>query len=213
MDKSKQFVITISRELGSGGRTVGRKLAEKLDVRYSDKDLITALRERFKLTTYGIEELKGKKKNWLSDFLQLVAPVPRAALMDLKPKYTQEFRPDLDTDDIFRAEAEILKEIAAESSCVIAGRSGFFVLRDHPNKLDILITASRENRIARVMQKQGYTREETATLIDKVDEMRENYVKRYTGGSRYDARNYDLVLNADGHSEDELVDIILLYIR
>ena len=212
MDTQQPFVITISRELGSGGHTVGQILAERLDVRYSDKDLIAALRERFNLTTYAIEELKGKKKNWLSDFIQLVAPVPRANLMDLRPKYTQEFRPEVITDDIYYAEAEILTGIAAEGACVIAGRSGFFILRNLPNKLDVFITASFENRVNRVVKKQGYTREQAAALIEKVDEMRENYVKRYTGRSRYDSRNYDLVLNADGHTEDELADIILRYI-
>ena len=213
MNTNGNFVITISRELGSGGRTVGRKLAEQLGVRYSDKELIHALMDKFNLTDSGIEKLKGEKKSWLADFIQLVAPVPKVGmLIDTDSRYVQEFRADLTTDDVFKAETEILREIAAEGPCVIAGRSGFFVLEDMPDKVDVFITASRENRIARVMRKQQLERESAEAVIDRVDETRDNYVRRYTGKSRYDARNYDLAINMDGLSEDEAVALILQYI-
>ena len=207
MNTNGNFVITISRELGSGGRTVGRKLAEQLGVRYSDKELIRALMDKFNLTDSGIEKLKGEKKSWLADFIQLVAPVPKVGmLIDTDSRYVQEFRADLTTDDVFKAETEILREIAAEGPCVIAGRSGFFVLEGHPDKVDVFITASREKRIARVMRKQQLDREAAEAVIGRVDEARDNYVRRYTGKSRYDARNYDLVINMDGLSEDEAVE-------
>ena len=214
MDTTEKFVITIAREIGSGGRTVGRKLAAKLGVRYSDKELIRNLREKFNLTTYSIEKLKGEKKSWFADLIQMVAPVPKAdMIMDTDSRFLQQLRSDVTTDDIYKAEREILKAIAEEGSCVIAGRSGFFVLKDHPNKVDIFITASRENRIQRIVRKQHLTETEAETIMDSIDESRENYVKRYTGKSRYDARNYDLVINADNHTEDEIVDIILSYIK
>ena len=214
MDTEKKFVITIAREIGSGGRTVGRKLAAKLGVRYSDKELIRSLREKFNLKTYAIEKLKGEKKSWLADFIQMVAPMPKVGLiMDVDSKYSEDVRSDVTTGDIFKAESEILNAIADEGPCVIAGRSGFFVLKDRPGKIDIFITASRENRIQRIVRKQHLTETEAETIMDSIDESRENYVKRYTGRSRYDARNYDLVLNADNHTEDELVDIILTYIK
>lgn len=214
MDTSKKYVITISRELGSGGRTVGRKLAQALDVRYSDKELVHELMKRFNLTTSGIEKLKGEKKSWISDFIQMVAPMPKISLLvDNKSKYVTEFRPDVTSDDIFKAETEILKAIADESSCVIAGRSGFFVLRDHPNKLDVFITASKEYRINHVAEKQGLTKEQAATLIDNIDRERENYVQRHAGVSRYNLRNYQLVLNMDNISEDKAVELILSYIK
>ena len=62
------------------------------------------------------------------------------------------------------------------------------------------------------MKKQNLSEESARALIEGIDEARENYIKRYTGLSRYDARNYDLVLNADGHSEEELAQFILSYI-
>ena len=214
MNTNEKFVITISRELGSGGRTVGRKLAAALDVRYSDKELIGQLMKQFNLTASGIEQLKGKKKNWIADFITFVAPVPKVGmLVDTDSRYVQEFRPDLTTDDLFKAETEILQSIAEEGSCVIAGRSGFFVLKDRPNKLDIFITASPEHRIERVMRKQQLSREEAETAIENMDKARDNYVQRYTGKSRNDARNYDLCLNMDGLSEDDAVNLILSYIK
>ena len=76
MNTQEPFVITISRELGSGGRTLGKKLAAQLGVRFSDKDLIESLREKYGLSTYEIEKVKGKKRNWLSDMLDIVAPLP-----------------------------------------------------------------------------------------------------------------------------------------
>lgn len=207
------FVITISREVGSGGRTIGRKLAQKLGVRFSDKELVDALQAKLNLTASGIEELKGKKKRWLDDFIQMVAPVPTSGmLVDGDSDYISEYKKSLSVNDVFEAEKEILNGIADQGSCVIAGRSGFFVLKDRPNKVDILITASLENRIARIMSKQNLSREKAQEVIDNVDKARNNYVSRYTGQSRYDARNYNIVLNMDYITEDKAVDIIMSYL-
>ena len=107
---------------------------------------------------------------------------------------------------------EILKGFAEMGSCVIAGRSGFFVLRDHPNILNVFISASLPNRIERVMKKQALSEESARAVIQGVDEARENYIRRYAGVSRYDVRNYDLALTSDGHTEEELADMILSFI-
>lgn len=215
MDTKKPFVITVSRELGSGGRTIGRKLAAQLNVRYSDKNLIQDLREKFNLSTYEIERIKGQKKNWLIDLLDVVAPVPNTgAYVGFEPRKGGDWNSiQVKSQDIYDAEAEILRGIADEGSCVIAGRSGFFVLKDHPNKLDIFIQAPMEKRIQRVMAKQGLTEDEAREVIESVDNSRENYVKRYAGVSRYDARNYDLVLNVGDMSDEDAVACILKYIK
>ena len=212
MNTKEPFVITISREVGSGGHTVGSILAQKLETRYCDQQLLESLENQFGLSVDGIERLKGEKKNWLADFLTKVAPLPSAQALGLDPRYTQEFRMDVTTDDIFGAEVEILKGFAEMGSCVIAGRLGFFVFKDHPNKLNVFITASLPYRIERMTKKQGISEKKASMLIESIDKSRENYITRYAGVSRYDARNYDLVLSADGHSEEELADIILSYI-
>ena len=213
MNTKEPFVITISREAGSGGHTVGRILAEKLNVRYCDKLLLESLEKQFNLSASSIEQLKGKKKNWLADFLNLVAPMPSAKELGVDPKYTDQFRIDVTTDDIYKAEVEILRDFAQMGSCVIAGRSGFFVLKDHPNKLSVFISASMQHRTERIMKKQNLSEESAVALIKGLDEARENYIRRYAGVSRYDVRNYDLALTSDGHTEEELADIILSFCK
>ena len=211
MKLTEKFVITINRELGSGGRTIGEKLAKRLDVPFYDKALIQGLQDRYHLSTEEIERLKGQRHNWWSDFKRSMMMVPNYMSPDYVPGKTPI--PDfLITDDIFQTETEILKGIAADGSCVIAGRSGFHIFRDHPNHLSILIQASMDYRVSRVMQKQNISAEEARSIIDKVDKGRENYVQKYTGTSRYDTRNYQLVINVDEHSEDEIVDMILIYL-
>ncbi len=211
MNTNNPFVITINRELGSGGRTVGRKLAEKLGVEYYDKALIQALQEKYQLTAEQIEQLKGRQQGWWADLKRTLAgPTNEDTFFVTKMGSEPEL---LETEEVFRTETEILKTIAKEESCVIAGRSGFYVFRDHPNHLSILIQASMLSRVARVAQKQNMSREEARMVIDKIDRMRENYVTKYTRTSRYDTRNYDLVINMDGLKEDDAVNIILNYIR
>ena len=121
--------------------------------------------------------------------------------------------PDLlTTDEMFKTETLILQDLAVEKSCVVAGRSGFHVFRYHPNHLSILIQASMESRVERVARKQNMSKEEARKTIERVDKMRENYVKKYTGTSRYDTRNYQLVIAADDKTEEEIADIIMQYI-
>ena len=207
-----KFVITINRELGSGGRTVGRKLAERLGVEFYDKAVIKGLEEQYHLTVEEIERLKGQKLGWWSDIKRIMFVSPGIHSNYYIPRKGDE--PDmLDTDQLFEAETEILKGIAEEESCVIAGRSGFHVFNKHPNHVSILIQASLPFRLERVMRKQGLSEKEALKAINNVDQMRENYVKKHTGTSRYDTRNYDIVINADGKTEDEIVDIIMMYLK
>ena len=213
MDKNQKYVITINRELGSGGRTVGRKLAEKLNVPFYDKALINELKKKFNLNTEQIEKLKSGKSDWWREFINSALYLGQGMnelwyyqRMTGKEGYL------VTSSDMFEQDKEILTRVAEEESCIVAGRSGFSVFANHPNHLSILIQAPLEYRIQRIMTKQELTREEAEKIIKKVDEMRENYVKKYSGTSRYDTRNYDLVINMEGKTEDEAVDLILQYI-
>ena len=204
MNTKEKFVITINRELGSGGRTVGRKLAEKLGVEYFDKAVINALQERYNLSVEQIEHLKGQETGWWEELKRK---------MTFSESEYELNQTNIETEDVFRAETQILKALAKDQSCVIAGRTAFYMFREHPNHLSILIQASMLNRIERVAREQNMTKEQARLVIDKVDKMRENYVKEFTGTSRYDARNYHLVINMDDISEDAAVELILTYIR
>ena len=210
MDLSQKYVITVSREVGSGGRSIGRKLSERLGVRYCDKNIINALVNHFGLSAGSIERIKGEKKNWLTDALQRFSPDPHVGAAGMPRRDTV---PNIRPDDLFELESEVLRKLADEGPCVIAGRSGFFILKDHPNKCDIFLRASLPYRIRRVMERQGKTEAEAAELIAQIDRMRENYIQRYTGVSRYDARNYDLVLNVDELGEDGAVELIWQYLH
>ena len=212
MKLDEKYVITINRELGSGGRTIGEKLAKRLGVPFYDKALIQQLEKKYDLTSEEIERLKGQKHNWWADFKRSLKIMPSFAAPQIIPGNTA--MPDfLVTNDIFKSETEILKGICADESCVIAGRSGFYVLRDHPNHLSILIQAKMEYRVKRLMGRRGISEEEAVKIIKEVDKARESYVNKYTGTSRYDTRNYDMVFNVENHTEDEIVDLILHYIK
>jgi cytidylate kinase len=210
MNKNEKFVITINRELGSGGRTVGRIVAEKLGVPFYDKALIRALEEKYELTTEEIERLKSRKRSWWADFKRVMIVGEDAA--NLTNYHVGSEADLLTTEALFKAEKEILMGIAEEESCVIAGRSAFFVLSGHPNRLSVLIQASMESRIERVMKKQNLSWKEAMQVINKVDKMREEYVKNYAHTSRYDTRNYDLVINMDGKTEEQAANLILSFI-
>ena len=198
MNKNEKFVITINRELGSGGRTVGEKLAEKLGVSFYDKAVIMGLEEKYHLTVDEIEKMRNKKHHWWSDF-KLVTGIGEGLVSSSRLISEVGKEPDvLTTETMFKAESEILEDIAEVESCVIAGRSGFYVFRNHPNHLRVMIQASLPFRIKRLVRKKGITEEEARKIIEKVDKMRENYVKKFTGTTRYDTRNYDIVISADG---------------
>ena len=151
----------------------------------------------------------------MSDLLEVVAPVPNSgSYIGFEPRRGDEWNSQgVKADDIIEAEAQILKGIAAEGSCVIAGRSAFFVLKDHPNILNIFIQAPLEKRVQRVMEKQSLSEAEAREIIASVDKSRDTFVQRYAGVSRYDARNYDLVLNVGDLTDDEAVACILKYIK
>lgn len=213
MDKKQKFVITINRELGSGGRTVGRKLAEKLGVPYYDKLLIQSLQEKYHLSVDEIEQEKGNKYLWLSYLKNAFVSINQNKDELWYYQMSQGEMSDMVTsEDMFKVEQEILKTAAEEQSCIVAGRSGFYVFANHPNHLSIMIQASMEHRIERVMKKQNLSREEAEKVIKNVDKMRENYVTKYTGSSRYNTRNYDLVISMDNKTEDEIVELILNFI-
>ncbi len=205
MNKNEKFVITLNRELGSGGRTVGRKLAERLEVKYYDKALIEGLTKEFGLTVDEIEKFKAQKKSWWNEFNNYYKTRNSTTL-------PMEAETVLTNETMMETEKRILQNLAAHESCVVAGRSGFLVFREWPNHISIFIQAPLEKRIERLRRKKGIDREEAIGIIEKVDKARETFIQKYAKTSRYDTRNYDIVLNTDGLTEDEAVDIIMAYI-
>ncbi len=206
MNKNEKFVITINREVGSGGRTVGRKLAEELGVKYFDKAVIDGLTHKFGLSPERIEEIKAQKKSWWNDINNYYHTLVNSASQPMEAEVK------LDNVTMFETEKRILQELAAQTSCVVAGRTGFMVFRQWPNHLSVFIQASMEHRIQRVMHRQNVSEQEARDIIEKMDATREAYIRKYEDTSRYDTRNYQLVLSMDDLSEDDAVEVIKAYI-
>ena len=206
MNKNEKFVITINREVGSGGRTVGRKLAEKLGVKYCDKAIVEGLTKKFGLSIERIEEIKAQKKSWWKEINTYYQTMVNSATQPMESEVK------LTNASLYETEKHILQELAAQTSCVVAGRTGFMVFRKWPNHLSIFIQASMEYRIQRLMRKQNVSDEQARNIIAKLDADRETYIQKYEDTSRYDTRNYQLVITMDELSEDAAVEVIMDYI-
>lgn len=207
MNKNEKFVIAINREVGSGGHAIGEKLADRLGVKFYDKAIVQELTKKFNLSVDELEEVRSSKFNWWNNLVQ-----------SYMNRYRIEERFDVEntvatTDNVFRVESDFLRQLANDDSCVIAGRSGFYIFRDHPNALKIFITCSIQKRIERMMKVRNMTKDEAMTAIENFDKGREAYTKKFSGKSRYDARNYDLVINVSNMTEDQVVDLIMDYIE
>lgn len=207
MNKNEQFVITINREVGSGGRTVGRKLAQALDVMYYDKAIVKGLTHHFGLSIERIEEIKAQKKSWWNDFNNYYNTLINSATQPMESEVK------LDDKTMFETEKRILQTLATKTSCVVAGRTGFMVFRLWPNHLNIFIQASMEHRVQRIMMRQNVSELEARDIIAKLDASRETYIQKYENTSRYDTRNYQLVISMDELTEDDAVAVIMEYIN
>ena len=207
MNKNEKFVVTINREVGTGGRTVGRKLAEKLGVKYYDKAIINGLTQKFGLSKERIEEIKAQKKSWWNDINNYYQTLVNSTSQPMEAEVK------LDNATMFETEKRIQQELAEQTSCVIAGRTGFMVFREWPNHLNVFIQASMDYRIKRIMDRQNVSMDEARSIITKIDATREAYIKKYEDTSRYDTRNYQLVISMDGLTEDDAAQIILDYIN
>ena len=207
MNKNEKFVITINREVGSGGRTVGRIVAEKLGVKYCDKAVIDGLTQKFGLSTERIEEIKAQKKSWWNDINNYYQTLVNSATMPMEAEVK------LDNATMFETEKHILQDLAAHESCVVAGRTGFMVFREWPNHLNVFIQAAMEHRVKRVMRRQQVNELEARDIIARMDATREAYIKKYEDTSRYDTRNYQLVISMDDLTEEDAAQIILSYIE
>lgn len=205
--KNKNFVVTINRVFGSGGGEIARKLGKKLGVNVYGKEVLKQLVEKFNLTETELEKIKAQKTSWWSDIVLFYNQFD-----SLGNPYT-DFNAEVTSLQLYNAEAQLLKEISDRESCVIIGRSGFHIFRNDDNAVKILILADREECIKRVMKNTDMDEKSVEKLMDRIDISRENYTKSFAECSRYEARNYDLVINVSGMKVDEAVDFIYNYVK
>ena len=200
------FVITIARQYGSGGRTIGEELAKKLGISYYDKDIIRMASEES-----GIhEELFGRVDENVSAKQKLFA---RSGLYkgELIPPQSKDFTSD---ENLFNYQAMVIKQIASEGSCVIVGRCADYVLKGDPSVIRVFIYADDETCVKNAAEVKGIVdRKEALKTIAATDKERAAYYKAHTGREWIDARNYDLCLNSGDLGFEKCVDIITDFIK
>ena len=192
------MIITINRENGSGGREIARRLGEMLGLKVYDKSILEEIVQKYKLNKEEIERIKAQKTNLWSDFCQFYRQFSAAG-----NSYQNEDR-KITSRELYYAEAQIMRNLASQESCIIVGRSGFHVFKDNPDALSIFIIADREARIKRIAQKEGVDEKTADKLIEKTDAARDNFTRTFAGTSRYDARNYDITLNVSRFSTEAI---------
>ena len=202
----KKFVILVNREAGSGGKEIAERLGALLNVNVYSKAAIDGLIKHFNLSEEEIEHIRSRKQNWWDEVCQFhrqfaAASDPLAVDREVTPM------------QLYHTEAKLLKELAAEESCIIVGRAGFHIFKDTPEALKIFIIADRKDRVERISNKLQMSAKEAEKTIDEIDKQRENFTMTFAGVSRYDARNYDMVFNLSHVGADMVVDSIASYIN
>ncbi len=200
---SKKFIVTIARGYGSGGRTIGKMLADRLGVKFYDKDLI-----RMASDVSGINEsLFGQSDEKTKSGVFGKPGVYRGEVIAPgKSGFISE-------ENLFNYQAMVIKQIAGEGSCVIVGRCADYVLRDDPSVVRVFIYADEEACIKNAADVKGITdRREAIKTIASTDKERAAYYKAHTGREWIDARNYDLCLNSGDLGFDKCVEIITNFI-
>ncbi len=200
------FVITINREAGSGGKEIAEKLGELLGVKVYGKEILASIREKYKLTPEDIERIKGTKANWWGEFCRFYKQFGTTAAIAY-----ESF--EVNSRQLFYEEEKILKELAEQESCIIVGRTGFHIFKDNPDAMRLLLIAKPECRVKRLMEKQGVDETEARKIMERTDKARENYTQAFAGTSRYDARNYDIVLNVSGFTTDQVARFLAENVR
>ena len=185
----KNYVITIARGYGSGGRTIGQMLAKELNIPYYDRELM-----RLASDESGInEELFAKADEKLKQSL-LFKIAKKEYNGELIPPDKEEF---VSNDNLFAYQAKVIKDLAAEGPCVIVGRCADYILRDLPHAVRLYIHAPLEDCVARTKGKLPGDDKEREKQILAIDKRRAAYYKYYTGNEWTDAGNYDLCLNTN----------------
>ena len=200
-----QFVITIGRQFGSGGRSIGLKLAEKLSVKFYDKELISLAAKESGVNPEVFENVDEKAANSLLYSLSM-------GMYSFGSGFS--VMGDLPVNDkLYLLQHKLIKEIAERESCVIVGRCADYVLRDNPNCVNIFIYANMEFRKNEAVKRHGIDTVRAEHIISKTDKSRANYYSFYSGQKWGMVENYDLCIDSSKLSEESIVDLIVQYLH
>ena len=203
----KNYVITIARGFGSGGKTIGQMLAGELSIEYFDRDILRLASEESGLYEglFGMLEEKGKRRRLFRKDGEYRHEKP-----DTRPE-SSEFVSD---DNLFKFQAQIIKGLSErEENCIIVGRCADYILEGRENLVRLFIYADRETCIKNVMQMYGWARKDAQRVIEKTDKNRSTYYRYYTGRDWKDASNYDLCINTSALGYEKSVQMIRNYLK
>jgi len=195
-------VYTIGREFGSMGLLVGQKLAERLGIKYYDKEL---LQQAAKDSGFCEEIFENHDEKASNSFLY-------SLVMDTYSAGNYAAAPFLDmplNHKVFLAQFDTIKKIAENESCVIVGRCADYALANHPDVINVFIRAELEDRIKIISKRMDMTENKAKDLIMKNDKQRASYYNYYTSKKWGDTASYDLCINTSKISVDNAVDLIL----
>jgi cytidylate kinase len=202
MDK---IVITIARQYGSGGRTIGEMLAKDLGIKYYDKEILQLASDESGINEGLFEKADEKLKN-----TNLFKIARKAYKGELIPPESDDFTSN---DNLFNYQAKIIRKLAEEESCVIIGRCADYILRDFDHVLSVFVHAPADFCLAEAMKKHSMSEKEMERFIAKTDKRRAEYYKYYTGREWTDARNYDLCLNCGKLGFERCLEEIKAYLK
>ncbi len=199
----KKVIITIGRQLGSGGRTVGKKLAEQLGIAYYDKELINLASKESGICGEFFEKADEKNSGSLLKALAMGFTMNNAIFQ------SNDY---LSNESLFRIQSDVIRKVAAEGSCVLVGRCADYILREEPDCIDVFISAAWKDRIRRAMEYNHLEEKETEEFLRKADKSRASYYNYYTDKIWGAAESYDLCINSSLYGIDRTVAFIRSFI-
>jgi len=204
MKKTTPLVITISRQLGSGGAYIGQQLAKKLDIDYVDREILSIAAKRLAVVEADLESRDEKLLSFWNSFFHING---YSSEYHLPPQMNFPF-----DSEIFEAEAEVIKHISRERSAVIIGRCGFHILREHANCINLFFHADRSFRSKRVQELYNVNEKTALEMMTRNDKDRAQYIDTFTGKKWNDAMLFDLTIDTGKIGFDKSVELILNYL-
>ena len=196
----ENLIITISRQYGSGGREIGRRLAERLGIPYYDKELIILAAERSGYARSLFEEADQKASNSMIFSLMRAGSMVNSYDLPLN-------------DKIYLIQSGVIQQVARQGSCVIVGRCADYVLQDRFPCVNVFIHAALQKRMDRAVKVYGLSPDDVQSVLLKTDKRRETYYNSSTGRKFGDARNYTLSLDSLGVGIENAVRVMADYVE
>lgn len=195
------YVVTIARGFGSGGKEIGDMLGKALGIPCYEQEILKMASEYSGLN----EALFGKADERLSGsyLFNLVKRVNMALISNPSNK---EFTSN---DNLYQIQAEIIRQLAEEQSCIIVGKCANHLLREYKNVLSVYVEADRATCLKRLMERYLISEDEATKMIVKTEKYRSDYYRHYTGGREWtNPTEYDITLNSGRLGKEGCVEIM-----